>query len=72
MDPMIVKNLDIQVGDLEGGIVGRLEGLANCISVNKDVTALVQLSIDVRFLVGVVSGLLGLYLLQGGTVPGDK
>ena len=24
---MIVKNLDIQVGDLEGGIVGRLEGL---------------------------------------------
>ena len=55
--------------DLEGTIVGRLEGTANCISANKDVSALVQLSIDVTFSVGVVSGLFGLYLLQGGTEP---
>ena len=50
--------------DLEGAIVRRVEGPVNCISVDKDVSALVQLNMDVRFLVGVVSGLFGLYLLQ--------
>ena len=55
--------------DLEGAIIWRLEGTANCISADKDMSALVQLSMDVRFPVGVVSGLLGLYLLQGGTEP---
>ena len=57
---------------LEGAIVRRLEGPANCISADKDVSALVQLSIDVRLSIGVVSGLFGLYLLQGGMVPLDE
>ena len=43
--------------------------MANCISADKDMSALVQLSVDMRFPVGVVSGLFGLYLLQGGTEP---
>ena len=55
--------------NLEGAIVWRLGGAANCISVDKDMSALVQLSVDMRFPVGVVSGLFGLYLLQGGTEP---
>ena len=55
--------------NFEVAIVWRLEGTANCISADKDVSAPVQLSIDVRFPVGVVLGLFGLYLLQGGTEP---
>ena len=58
--------------NLEGAIVWRLEGTANYISADKDVSALVQLSVDVRFSVGVVSGLFGLYLLQGGTEPRNE
>ena len=67
--PNDCKELGVPAVDLEGTVIGRFERPVNCISANKDVSAVVQLSIDVRFVVGVVSGLLRLYLLHGGTEP---
>ena len=65
------KKLGVSAVDLEGAIVGWLKWPANCISAHKDVSALVQLSIDVRLAVGVVTGLqvLGLNPLHGGAQP---
>ena len=56
MDPVIVKNLGYRLLTLKGQLYGGWRGRQTA-SLRTKMSALVQLSSDVRFAVGVVSGL---------------